>query len=185
MDTRLICVLLLFPLAILADGCSKSSPTGVPDDSNLLTNSSFELNGVPSMQGWTIVSGDSSLLFFSSDVPPAGGASSIAFTAGWGPACRISTMVSAFPGTHHYRVSVWAKRVGIGGSLRFYLKPANSPWAFRKSLMVTDTVWTAYSMTDSLATTGGDSLVVSISGGISQLLSGTTFYDLCELEKLD
>jgi hypothetical protein len=132
-----------------------------------------------------MVSGDSTLLFFSTDIPPGGGKYSLAFTTVWGPACRVSAIVQASPGTHQYRASIWAKSVGIGGSIRLYFKPANSPWFFQKSLMVTDTVWTAYSMVDSLTASVGDSVVVAISGGISEFLSGTTYYDLCKLEILD
>lgn len=165
-------------------GCSKSSPTSPSASGNLLSNPSFESNGSPSLQGWSHAYMDTSIFAFTSDVPPAGGKYSVAIDAVWGPPNTISQTVPVSPGDHQYKFSAWAKKIGFGGQLQLYLERSGS-LSLLKYIDVTDTTWTEYSLVDTLSVEGGDSLRVLISGGLSQLQAGTTYFNLCELKQLE
>jgi hypothetical protein len=179
------------PLALLAlffggmlQGCSKSNPTGPSSGGDLLANPSFELNGSPSLQDWTQAYTDTSVHFFSSDVPPDGGRYSIVIDAVWGPPYTVSQAVPADAGNHRYEFSAWAKRSGFGGQMRISLQRSDSTY-FEKTMNIVDTAWTQYSIIDTVTAESGDSVVVSVTGGFSQLLFGQTYFDDCDLERID
>jgi hypothetical protein len=159
--------------------CKDSGGTivGPPSGGNLIANSSFESNGTPSLQGWQVI--DTSVVRFSTDTPPDGGAWSIYIETVWGQA-RIQTAVALPEGTHHYKLSTWAKRQGVGGKISLIFNKA-----IRKSLTITDATWTVYTFNDTLTTVRGDSVVVELAGGSSQLFSGETYFDICKFERLD
>lgn len=167
---------------IIITGCKNSSTVTPPaGDNNLIPNPSFEINGSPSLQGWGwSFKTDTSAYNFSGDVPPNGGKYSVVLIPNWGPAITLSSTVSATTGTHIYEFSVWAKRIGVSGGMVFSWKKQDS-LIRKKSLTLFDTVWTNYKLIDTLNSTAGDSIVVSINGGFSQLQTGQTFFDLCKL----
>jgi hypothetical protein len=179
----LFALLALFVGGML-QGCSKSNPVGPSLGGNLLANPSFELNGSPSLDGWTQAYIDTSLFSFSSDVPPGGGEYSIVVQAVWGPPYTVSQTVPADAGNHQYAFSAWAKKTGFGGQMLLFLKRSDST-LFVKSRSIADTTWTQYSIADTVAAESGDSLVVSMTGGFSQLPAGRTFFNMCDLEKID
>jgi hypothetical protein len=63
------------------------------------------------------------------------------------------------------------------------LKQAGSTRALT-GLIVADSTWHHYSLLDTVTANAGDSLVITLSGGSSQLQTGTTYYDLCRLERI-
>ena len=85
---------------------------------------------------------------------------------------------------HVYKLSVWSKAHGIGGWIDFVLQRPDS-LILRKQVRIVDSTWTFYSVIDTMSCSTQDSIVVKLTGGFSQLLAGKTFYDLCQLEKLD
>ncbi len=95
--------------------CEKSTNDLVtpPQIKNLLTNSSFEINGSPTMNGWTLSEEDTTflryLLRFSTDVPPGEGKSSIVVNYSFPGPWIIYQLVSADAGSHVYRLSFWAR----------------------------------------------------------------------------
>jgi hypothetical protein len=105
--------------------------------------------------------------------------------ATWLPGTFIETVIPAPSGIHPYRLSIWGKQAGlIRGSAWLSVKRSDT-LNIRKSIVVIDTTWTLYSFRDTLTTGMGDSLVVRLTGGASELGSGETFFDLCELEELE
>lgn len=172
-------IILVAVIAVGFYSCKKSGDTivGPPNGVNLIANSSFESNGTPSFQGWQV--NDTSLVRFSTDVPPDGGAWSICIETVWGHA-RVQTIIALPEGTHPYKLSIWAKRQGVGGTISLIFNNA-----IRNSLTVSDTTWTVYTFNDTLTTVGGDRVVVELAGGFSQLLSGKTYFDICKFERLD
>src|SRR6266571_4770234 len=107
--------------------CKRSSETivGPPIPSNLISNSSFEINGTPSLLGW--VARDTFTVRLVAGAPPGGGNWSLRFEATWPPASFAETVVHAPLGKHSYKFSLWGKHGGevIGGAV-FLVKHADS-----------------------------------------------------------
>ena len=184
MSAKIIRLFLLLIFAAVQHGCSKSNPVNPSIGGNLLTNPSFELNGTPSLQGWRTSYTNTSIFSFSSDAPSGGGKYSISIEVLWAPPYTVKQTVPAIAGNHQYRLSVWGKKSEIvGGNLSFYLRRPDST-LLRKWVRIVDTTWTEYSIIDTLYAVSGDSLMVSVDGGFSQIRPGKTFYDLCTLEQI-
>ena len=180
----LICQLLIFLIAVFMMSCAKKNDavTNPTNGSNVFINSSFEINGHPSLQGW--MTSDTALVKFSTDVPSGGGFYSIALDAVWAPPLFVKSIVGGLQGTHLYKFSVWSKSEGAGGWAELILQRPDSN-ILRKQIHIIDTSWTLYAVLDTMNCAPHDSIVVKLAGGFSQLLAGKTYYDLCKLEKLD
>jgi len=179
----------LFPVALLVciGGCREEriiNPIIPPSDTlDVLVNTSFELGGSPTLAGWTIVTDPA--VEFSTDVPPEGGGWSVTVDATWTPPtapAQVLTIVPTQDGTSIYRLTVWAKRNGVGGSAAILIKQSGTT-LLSKSVFIQDSLWTAITILDTISTTLGDSIGVRLAGGISQLAGGTTYFDLCLLER--
>lgn len=164
--------------------CAESDDTiyEQENDTNFLINSSFEINGNPSLLGW--YSPDTSMIDFAQDTPPDGGNWSVTLEANWGPPFFISSTVAAKQGTHHYNLSLWSKVQGVGGAAYLNLKQTDT-LIVRKSVTISDTTWTTYSLLDTITAIESDSIVVTLTGGFSHLFYGKTYFDLCMLEKIE
>jgi hypothetical protein len=170
-------ILLLIVFASLC-GCKKDSqtPTGPSEDENLIVNSSFEMVGIPSYQGWQFWSNVQSSPAFSDDVPSAGGKWSIVLSVGDRIGANLQTKVAAPVGGNRYKLSVWAKSKGDPGFAQLILNKA-----IRRTIDIQNSVWRYYEVTDSLVTVKGDSLVVLLDAGTTYS-SAQSFFDLCRLE---
>lgn len=183
-------VVLIFTLLAAATtflGCSKSRDTisGSPSDENLLTNSSFEILGMPSLHGWLV--SDTSAVHFSQEAPPGGGCWSVAIDPGWVPTMySISTTVAAPEGSHRYELSFWTMSWHSWGMARVILKRPDTLMV-RKYLSFSDTTWSTYSLFDTLSTNKGDSVVIELWGGMEEISPAwsKTLYDLVRLQKLN
>lgn len=184
MKSRVISILMVLLFGGMVQGCSKSNPTGPSNGGNLLINPSFEINGSPSLDGWTHLHIDTTWFSFSTDVPQGGGTYSIALHAVWAPAYYVGQTVAADSGTHAYEFSVWAKKSGFAGGMELLLKRSDELLPL-KSADIVDTTWTENMIIDTVTAENGDSLLVLVTGGFSQLLAGTTYFDVCDLEKLN
>ena len=180
MTTARIGLILSAAIVVGICSCKKSGDTiiGPLSGVNLIANFSFESNGTPSFRGWQVI--DTSVVRFSKDIPPDGGAWSIYIETVWGPPARVQTVVALPEGTHPYKLSTWAKRRGVGGTISLIFNKA-----IRNSLTISDTTWTVYTFNDTLTTVVGDSVVVELAGGFSQRLFGSTYFDICKFERLD
>ena len=170
-------ILLLIVFASLY-GCKKDSqiPTGQSEDKNLIVNSSFEMNGIPSYQGWQFWSNVRSSPAFSDDVPPLGGEWSIVLSVGDRTGANLQTKVAAPVGGNRYKLSVWAKSKGDRGIAQLI-----SNKAIRKTIGIQDSVWGYYEVTDSLVTVQGDSLEVLLDAGTTYSFA-QSYFDLSRLE---
>ena len=171
-------------IAVAMYSCKKSGGTIVeppepPSGTNLISNYSFESNGTPSLQGWETT--DTSVVRFSPDIPSNGGAWSIYIETTSLPAARVRTAIAMPQGTYLYRLSTWAKRNNNFGGGMFLI--FNS--AIRKDLPIEDTTWTLYTINDTLTTVVGDTVIVALTGGGSELITGRTYFDICKFERLD
>lgn len=139
-------------------------------------------NGQPSLHGWSPA--DSTMAKFSKSVPPNGGHYSITLEAAWVCVPSIHADVAAPKGNHLYRLSFWGKADGFGGHVNWGFVRGGE-FSNRKSITISDASWTKYSWLDTLTTGRGDTPVVTLSGGFSHLWAGTSFFDLCRLDRLD
>ena len=176
--------LLLLFCAFLSASCS-NSVTGPNGGQNLLTNSTFEINGKPSLEGWVVP--DTSAVHFSSDVPQGGSGSSIVMHIGqFAPWPGNSVFATVIPpqGTHSYSLSVFD--MGAGGGVFVYLnRPNTSNSSLVASLRTKGTAsWVLSTQTDTLSTMPGDTVFVTISGGGSPEVGGTSYYNTCTFELL-
>jgi hypothetical protein len=187
--TMKIKLLIAFSLLIAANGCDQITTENLPPaGSNLLHNPTFDSNGTPSLQDWTVP--DTGYVHFSSDAPFGGSGHTIAVTAHWFavfPAGMVyQSVLPSLEGTHQYRLSVYGKRWGIPGSLWLTInRPSDINSVLRMSIPISDTVWTFYVRTDTITTHSNDSLFVVIDGGNTEIAAGITYFNTCKLEKLD
>jgi hypothetical protein len=174
-------VTLLF-CGLLSLSCS-STITGPTNGGDLLSNSTFQIGGIPSLAGWNVP--DTSAAHFSNDLPAGGSGSSIVMHAAWfapWPSNSIFATVLPHAGSHQYTLSVFAKDTGVGGSVILYLNRPGSPNASTAAfLRANDSSWTYYAQTDTMTTSPNDTLFVVIHGGGTELLTGTTYFNTCRL----
>ena len=181
-------IILLF---LLLPGLScKETITGPTSGGNLLTNPTFEWNGVPSLYGWTV--SDTTGLQFSKDVPPGGSGQSIALPPMGIPPFPEGALYQTIPapvGTHRYLISVFGKTTGFffGGMGIVLNRPGNNNVTFFPGIAVTDTIWKFYSRVDTINAVSGDTIFVTILGGACEAcpITPTTIFNTCKLEKMD
>jgi hypothetical protein len=188
-DILLGIVLTIF---LLLNGCKKNETineeTSKPKNPiNLITNSSFELNGQQSLVGWTV---HSERFDFTNNTPPGGGNWALEIPLGWFPFYNsVETIVPAPTGSNIYKFSIYGKVRKITnlplGYADFYVKHADT-LVLCNSLHITDTTWSSYFKIDTLTTFLGDSLFVKIYTSLTEVSSdGPVIFDLCKLEKLN
>lgn len=165
-------ILLLIVFASLY-GCTPTEPS---EDKNLIVNSSFEMNSIPSYQGWQFWSNVRSSPTFSDDVPPAGGTSSIVLSAGDGIREELETKFVVPVGGNRYKLSFWAKSKGDFGFAQIFFNKS-----IRETIRIQDSVWRYYEVTDSLVIGQGDSFGVLLDAGATYRFS-QSYFDLFRLE---
>lgn len=186
MKTHALLFLITIFLLSIPTSCKKS-PTEPPIEINLLENSTFELNGAPSLHGWVVR--DSSVVQFSEDLPTSGYGRSIVFKSmGRAPwlSNSIYAIVPAQLGTNRYRISVFGKTRGAKGGGVYVGKNINSSGkgTYCSSLSVEDTVWTLYSKIDTITTDANDTLFVIISGASSCTELILSYFNNCKFVRL-
>jgi hypothetical protein len=177
-------------LALLVGVSCKETTTGPISGVNLLSNSTFEINGLPSFQGWIVP--DTSVVHFSTDIPSAGSGRSVVFGIGslgdpW-PSNSIYAAITGLSGTHQYRLSVFGKtdRIISGGVFAYRNRPLAGNSIPFSSLLIADTVWASYSYRDTLSVTPRDTIFINITGGVAEVVPLTSIYfNTCTFEKLD
>ncbi len=181
-STQIISGLAIFVFLSLI-GCKKETAPLEPLSAlsaNLIKNSSFEENGDPSLSHWYIRESDS--ISFANDTPPGGGNWSICLPAVWYGPLPVSPayFVPLTPGKHILELSFYGKFYIINGVAMFILK-TDQTRDVSAIQIVTDTVWTKYTLTDTVFIQEGDSLSIVLSGGGTENVGGFTCFDLVEL----
>lgn len=152
--------------------------------SNLIDNGSFEKDGYPTSFHWSGFE-DTSRVRFATDVPAGGGKYSARLWNDCGAAGIISTTIPADAGYHFYRLSVLAKSSMAFQRAQMVLYIQRNQRIVReKAISISDTLWTQSSLLDTLATTLGDTIGVTLLGDYSQWSSGYTFVDLVSLVRV-
>jgi len=153
----------------------------------LISNSSFESNGIFSLNGWTSILRP--LIDSVRDVPPGGGTWSLAIHGENGVqlAGFVEVTVPVPIGTHIYKFSVWTKHddtIGVGGVVSLYL-PGVGPERAVNVFHASDTAWTLQSVIDTLTTTPSDFFEVWLTGSYMSPINDRTLFDLVKLEVIE
>jgi hypothetical protein len=175
--TRIAICLLICIVSWKAKSASFSS-----DSSNLIQNSSFEINDQPTLQSWVA---DTTLAQFFQDAPPAGGKWSLRISPGWIPQEGFArTYISGQSAVGVYRVAFWAKSInGWKGSASFGQWNQNA-WVRSKRIYCDSTSWTQFSLVDTLSLQPNDTIAVHLSAGAVELSNGQILFDLVELKRI-
>lgn len=163
--------------------CADEPVTEATVSQNLISNSSFEMNGNPSSEGWVYWSNTPTKVSFSDDTPPSGGNWSVVLAVGDRVGMTLRTTVPAPTGRNRFRLSMWAKA--------YWTEPKGSPGFFqlslngtiRNSMAIEDSVWKVYAFIDTFTAVAGDSLTVTLQAGDTYNYR-QTFFDNCRLEVL-
>jgi len=169
----------LILLALLISACTNDEPTE-PTDENTLLYSSFEKNGKFSSDGWSLPA----LADSSNDVPTGGGNFSLLLEASQPPEVYAQIKVPVKTDYNEFKLTFWSKYSVIEGKVILSLV-RNGSVIDSSSIMVDDIIWKSYSIQDTFSVAAGDSFMVQVTAGISQLLPGKTYFDLCRLYGID
>jgi hypothetical protein len=172
-------VLLLF--ALLFSRCSDSI-IAPENESNLIPNPSFELDGISSVAFWFV--NMPSLVNFTNDTPPGGGNSAITIDVLWGSGNDVISTILIPEGTHIYKFSFWSKYSNNPGYAEILLATQDSLSQINRTIVDTES-WENYSILDTITSVSGDSLQIKLSGGFSHIAPGKSYFDLCTLELLE
>jgi hypothetical protein len=179
-----------FILTLLSFSCKDSTTmSGTTEDHELIANGSFEHHGNPSLDGWHQSYSDTNFVLFSTDTPLNGGHYSVSLLNNWGTP-ELQSFVAAPKGIYRYHLSVWSKSlppvgwVGAMGVIRIDHQTTDSliHW---KLLFFSDSLWTQYTLLDTINCDQGDTLIISISPGSGQWNWGRTLFDNVSFLKLD
>ena len=173
-------------LALIITFCSCNNPTepGTTIPIQLIPNSSFEIDGGPSLEGWRI--SDTAAVRLIEAAPTNGGRWSLRFEASPFPGGYAYFIAPAEQGKHQYRFSLWVKRSGNTlGAAGLSFNPRDTRSVLLNILPISDTVWTFHSFLDTIAANAQDSIRVLSIGGNNEEGPGQSFFDLCKLERLD
>jgi hypothetical protein len=176
-------LLMLLGILFIITACNVvSNPAG--EVSNLVKNGSFEENGKGSLKYW--FGPDSSLAKLVNDAPERGGQWSVAIPMHRlePENFRLAQAVNLHSGTHILQFSFWAKKKGIAGGARLLRQTSDGKLIGEGGLVVKDTVWTQYTLLDTVQLQKGEKLYVDLSGGATELGSGTTSFDLVSLTEV-
>jgi hypothetical protein len=167
--------------ALLIFGCTEE--TTEPTDQNTLLSSSFEKNGSFSADGWKLPAQYDS----STDVPPGGGNFSLVLKAS-NPPDTAYIKVPVKTQYNKFKLSIWAKSTGVTSGINGEVILSlirNGSVIKSASILSDDIIWKSYTIQDTFNVAAGDSFMVQLNAGISQLFPGKTFFDLCRLYGID
>jgi len=180
----LLRLLLIVTIAVLTLKCSEDnkSVNPPPPNPNELLNSTFESNGMPDTDGWTLSARP--LAEIVEEAPPGGGTYSVRLTAATPEGGKAWIIIPAAADKQNYKLSFWAK-TNSPSSLVYFDLLRNGQVESHNELNVRDTVWTQYSVVDTFQVVSGDSIRVIFQERLEQIILRETYFDLCKVETID
>ncbi len=180
---RIIISITIYMLICFALSCESSvdSSNGLNED--LIQNSSFEIDGNPTINGWIYKSNFPTDTLFTNDAPPSGGNWSVLLQVGDRQLKRLQTKIAAPAGTNRYRLSVWAKAyssipISSSGFVSLELNKTTI-----KNIAGADTTWKYYESIDTISAKKGDTITVTLNSGTAYGIR-LSYFDLCRFELL-
>ncbi len=156
-----------------------TNPAG--EVNNLVKNGSFEQNSHASLKYWMGI--DSSKVKFVQDAPDDGGnwCASLPATQYEPSALHLAQEITLSPHRYVLLFSFWAKRQSVNGRASLFIKNSDGQLLESKGKSVTDSVWTHYSLIDTVQIQSGQKLFVNLFGGGTEVVGGHTCFDLISL----
>jgi hypothetical protein len=167
--------------ALLIFGCTEE--TTEPTEENTLLYSSFEKNGMFSSDGWTLPAQHDS----STDVPAGGGNFSLVLSAS-NPPDTAYIKVPVKTQFNTFKLTFWAQSTGVTSGINskaILSLVRNGSVIDSSSIQVDDINWKSYSIQETFSVAAGDSFMVQLTAGVSQLFPGKAYFDLCRLYGID
>ena len=179
--TKIIKIVIAVITLIIISCSEDKNPVNPSSSSNIILNSSFEKNGTPDTEGWEISA--SPLGEIITDAPSGGGTYCLRLEAS-NPGGMATRTISTVTDKQIYSLSFWAK-TNQPSSKAFFDLIRNSQVEHRTEINVSDTVWTEYSIIDTLQAMSGDSLRITFSERLTQLIFLQSYFDLVKVQTVD
>lgn len=168
---------------VFMSGCSKDdNPINPPPDSNILLNTSFEKNGNPDLEGWTI--SVRPLAEIINDAPSGGGTYCLKLSASDPEGGMGTITIPAANNKTNYKFSFWGKTTQASSTAYFDLL-RNGNVEKRSEINISDTVWTQYSVIDTFQVMNGDSIRIILQERFTPLQLFESHFDLVKVETTD
>ncbi|MCU0331829.1 MAG: hypothetical protein MUE93_00500 [Ignavibacteriaceae bacterium] len=167
--------------ALLISSCTEE--TTEPTDENTLLYTSFEKNGMFSADGWKLPAQYES----STDVPAGGGNFSLVLSAS-NPPDTAYIKVPVKTQFNKFKLTIWAYSTGVTSGINgevILSLVRNGSVNKALNISVDDIIWKSYTIQDTFSVASGDSFMVQLTAGVSQLFPGKTYFDLCRLYGID
>lgn len=168
-------------MLVVLCSCSQSPTAPSQSSSNLIENSTFEVNGKPSLQSWVC---DTSLATIVNASPGGDGTYSLQLEPGWIPQQGFAqTFVSPKSGAGVYNLTLWMKaNNGWHGSVSLGTWSQGS-WVTSKTVPVDSSEWSMITLSDTLSPSQSDSISVYLSAGATEVASGQVLFTDINLQK--
>ncbi len=179
--TRSNAVAALALITMLLSSCSHNPNSTEPSQTsgNLIPNPTFEINGKPSLEYWTVSTGLASIV---QDAPPNDGAWSLQLVPGWLPQNGLAqTNVGGESGV--YRLTVWVKSVNQWAGHIYLGVWSGGRWLNQKTVTAQPSQWSIVSIIDTLSLAAQDSVGVVLSAGATEVSHGEVRFANVTLER--
>ena len=176
----LINLILILFISLTILSCTEEDTTE-PNEDNLLYETSFEGNGRFDADDWSL----SSLSNSSNSVPPNGGNYSMVIDASQPPEIYSYVKVPVKTNYTVNKLTFWSKASGVTSSVYGIAALSlvrNGAELRSKSVQIDQISWQEFSIQDTFSVASGDSFLIKFSGGLNQLLSGKSYFDLVQLQ---
>ncbi len=154
-------------------------------DVNLIANGNFEIDGAPSLQGWSL--GNSQLANLVNEAPAAGGGWALELTADWAPTTGFAyAPVTEVQSGDIVQLSAFVRATDQSGGGSIELRTGETIWtAARRSVETSDTAWTQLALVDTLSLGPTDTVWVVLSSLHTEIVPRKGLFDLVTLKKMN
>ncbi len=168
--------IIIISVVLILVSCDDSPIKSEGNPGYVYLNSSFEVNGKPDTTWWY-----GSDIGFAEDAPILGGQWSLMLTPGWIPQEGYAeSQVTGVAGDYSIRLEAWMKTFKWRGSFSLRLR-RNGELKTLKEISDTNSEWKKFSMNDTLSLAETDTVIVHLSAGTTEVVSGKVFFDLVKL----
>lgn len=151
--------------------CTKND--GNHGSANLITNPSFETNGDTSFMGWT-----GSSYSFRDNTPPGGGKWALQLVPEWyGGEGYAEYTITGIKGNFNFNLSCYAKVINWHGSISLRVKKQNGAVINLGETTFSNPDWNVITLIKSTSLEPSDKLLVHLSAGATEIVTGAVLFD--------
>jgi hypothetical protein len=176
---RPISTIVVVLVICLISGCKKDE-SDVPEG-NLISNSTFEVNGIPGFDGWT-----GSSYSFIQDVPATDGIWALQLEPEWLPGEGYAeTYITGYQGSYTFKFTCDAKSLNDwNGKVNLRLQNEKGTITTLKTIEFNYPSWSTMTTTIEVSLVKADKLIVHLSAGSTEVSMGKVLFDNVILEKV-